>query len=84
MRVSAKELARRLNDYLGRVRHRRESFLIERNSRPVARIVPVEGTEPVTVARAFAAWCSAPPADSGFVDDLARVNAAGVPDRKLN
>ena len=79
--VSATELARKLGDYLARVRYRRESLLVERNGTPVARIVPVEEIEQVTVARALAAWCGAGPVDRDFADDLEKVNAADVPPR---
>ena len=77
--VSATELARRLGEYLARVRYRRESLLIERNGKAVARIVPIEDAEPVTLARALAAWCGAGPTDREFADDLERVNAADQP-----
>lgn len=77
--VSATELARKLGDYLARVRYRRESFLVERNGKPVARVVPVADAVPVTVARAFAAWCGAGPVDREFADDLEKVGAADVP-----
>lgn len=40
-RISATELARRLGDILGRVRYRGDSFVIERNGDPVARLVPL-------------------------------------------
>jgi prevent-host-death family protein len=36
--ISATELARRLGDILGRVRYRGDSFLVERNGEPVARL----------------------------------------------
>jgi prevent-host-death family protein len=77
--VSATELARKLGDYLARVRYRRESLLVERNGKPVARIVPVEDHEPVTLAQALAAWCGAGPVDPTFADDLEKVNAADLP-----
>ena len=77
--ISATELARKLGDYLARVRYRRESLLIERNGKPVARIVPVENAEPATVAQALAAWCGAGPVDDDFAGDLEKVNAADAP-----
>jgi prevent-host-death family protein len=40
-RISATELARKLGDVLGRVRYRGESFIVERNGTPVARLEPV-------------------------------------------
>ena len=40
-RISATELARRLGDVLARVRYRSDSFVVDRNGEPVARIVPL-------------------------------------------
>jgi len=73
-RISATDLARRLGDVLGRIRYRGESFTVERNGTPVARIGPVPGPPASTVREAVAAWISAS-ADPGFADDLERVRA---------
>lgn len=73
--VSATELVRRLGDILGRVRYRRETFLIERNGRPVARLTPVDVASPATpLGEALSAWCER--RDPSFADDLERVGAA--------
>ncbi len=77
--VSATELARRLGDYLARVRYRRESFLIERNGKPVARVGPAVDAAPVTLSRALAIWCGAGPRDPGFAEDLEAVGDADLP-----
>lgn len=77
--VSATELARKLGDYLARVRYRRESFLVEKNGKPVARVIPAEDPPPVTLSRALAIWCAAAPHDPGFADDLEVVSAADAP-----
>lgn len=74
--VSATELARKLGEYLARVRYRGESFLVEKNGKPVARVVPATAPEVVTMSRALAAWSAAGKADPGFADDLERVGAA--------
>jgi prevent-host-death family protein len=74
--VSATELARKLGDYLARVRYRRESLLVERSGKPVARIVPVSGSDVTTLARALAAWSGSAKPDSDFADDLERVGEA--------
>lgn len=74
--VSATELARKLGDYLARVRYRRESFLVGKNGRVVARIVPAEDPAPITLSRALAIWCGVTPRDPGFADDLEAVGAA--------
>jgi antitoxin (DNA-binding transcriptional repressor) of toxin-antitoxin stability system len=77
-RISATELVRRLGDVLGRIRYRGESFVVDRNGAPVARIGPVAGAPRGTLADALAAW-GVDPADPGFANDLARVNAADRP-----
>ena len=40
-KISATELARQLGHILGRVRFRRDVFVVERNGQPVARLVPL-------------------------------------------
>jgi prevent-host-death family protein len=77
--ISATDLARKLGDYLARVRYRRESFIVERNGRPVARVVPVAEQETVTLSRALAIWRGAAPRDPTFADDLEAVGAADTP-----
>lgn len=78
-RITATELARGLGDVLGRIRYRNESFLVERNGVPVARLVPVPGTGPASVRAALENWRHAAPADPTFADDLERV---GTLDRR--
>lgn len=77
--VSATELARNLGDILARIRYRQESFIVERNGRPVARIVPAEPGEAGTIREALTAWIAGAASDPTFADDLARVNAADRP-----
>lgn len=77
--ISATALARKLGDYLARVRYRRESFLVERNGKAVARIVPAADAEPVTLSRALSAWCGAGDVDPSFAEDLARVGSSDLP-----
>ena len=75
-RISATDLARRLGDVLGRVRYRGDSFVVERNGDPVARIVPLAEESPTTVEEALRAWRAAGAPDESFADDLARIGAA--------
>ena len=77
--VSATELARNIGDILARVRYRRESFIVERNGRPVARIEPPDEGATGTVRDALAAWFAGRTDDPTFADDLDRVNAADRP-----
>ena len=74
--VTATELARKLGDLLARVRYRHESFVVERNGKAVAKLVPSDHVVPPALAAALAAWTGAAPADPGFADDLERVAAA--------
>lgn len=78
-RISATELARRLGDILGRIRYQGESFTVERNGRPVARLTPVREPEPATLVEAIAAWKQAVGTDANLADDLERVRAADRP-----
>ena len=74
--ISATELARKLGDFLGRVRYRGESFVVERNGVAVARVVPATEATPPALAQALAVWSGSGLDDAGFASDLERVNAA--------
>jgi prevent-host-death family protein len=78
-RISATELARNLGDVLGRIRYQGESFTIERNGKPVARLTPVRAAQPTTVGDAFSAWKDAIGRDPGLAEDLERIGAADRP-----
>ena len=65
-RISSTDLVRRLGDVLARVRYLGDTFTIERNGDPVARLAPLPGASPTTVREAFA-------------DALERVIAADQP-----
>jgi prevent-host-death family protein len=75
--IAATELVRSLGDILARVKYRRDSFVVERNGTPVARVVPIESDQKATLAEALAAWSEA--SDPSFADDLVRVGAADRP-----
>jgi antitoxin (DNA-binding transcriptional repressor) of toxin-antitoxin stability system len=64
-----------MDDVLVRIRYRGDSFLIERNGEPVARIVPLDSASPASVRESLAAWSSVGPPDDGFAADLERVEA---------
>jgi prevent-host-death family protein len=78
-RVSATELARRLGDVLARVRYRHDSFVVDRNGEPVARIAPIPQATVTTLHEAFSAWRATGPPDPPFADDLERIGAADEP-----
>lgn len=79
--ISATELARHLGDVLSRVRYRRESFVIERNRRAVARLGPLSDPGATSVKEVLEAWCKTGGPDPEFAEDLARVNRADQPPR---
>jgi antitoxin (DNA-binding transcriptional repressor) of toxin-antitoxin stability system len=79
--ISATELARSLGDVLGKVRYRREVFIVERNGEPIARLSPLSSGAAVSLAEGFRAWRAAAVHDPAFADDLERVNAADRPPR---
>jgi antitoxin (DNA-binding transcriptional repressor) of toxin-antitoxin stability system len=76
--ISATELARKRGDVLGRVRYRGESFIVERNGVPVARLEPVAGGGAVTLREALTAWRAGGP-DAGWAAALERVGEADRP-----
>jgi prevent-host-death family protein len=78
-RISATDLARSLGDVLGRVRYRGDSFVIERNGAPVARLAPVAEGSPGTVREAVRAWREAGERDEDFADVLEQVGSADQP-----
>ncbi len=77
--ITATELARKLGDFLGRVRYRGESFLVERNGVAVARLEPANVASPPRLAEALAVWSGSGLEDASFADDLERVNTADKP-----
>jgi len=80
-RISATEFARKLGDVLARVRYRGDSYIVERNGHPVARVAPVLDQSGATVRAAMAAWRAAGAPDPTFADDLERVgNVDRVPE----
>jgi prevent-host-death family protein len=78
-RISATELARRLGDVLARVRYRGDTFLVERNGAPIARVTPAPEGSPTSLREAFEAWGSGGEPEEAFADDLERVGAADRP-----
>lgn len=74
--VSATELVRKLGDILGHIRYRGDSFLIERNGDPVARLGPVAHAPAVTAGEALGAWMATGKGDPAFARDLEEVGRA--------
>ena len=78
-RITATELARTIGDVLGRVRYRGDTFVVERNGDPVARITPVAGHAGGTLREFVELWRSSGPPDPSFADDLELVNSLDQP-----
>jgi antitoxin (DNA-binding transcriptional repressor) of toxin-antitoxin stability system len=73
--ISTTEAARHLGDYLARVKHKGERFLLTKNDQPIAELSPATGSRRATWAEMVAALARLP-RDSGFADDLEKVNEA--------
>jgi prevent-host-death family protein len=70
--IAAAELARRLDDILARVKCRHDSFVVERNGTPIARVVPIESAgREATLGEALTAWSGT--SEPSFAEDLSRV-----------
>lgn len=75
-RISSTDLARSLGDVLGRVRDLGDSFIVERNGEPVARLSPLSEGVRATVREGLRAWAEAGPPDPSFAEDLERIEVA--------
>ena len=78
-RISATDLARRAGEVLGRVRYRGDSFVVDRNGDPVARISPVAGVSTGTARELVEVWRSGGAPEASFADDLEAVGALDLP-----
>lgn len=76
--IPATHLARNLGEVLARIRYVGESFIVEKNGVPVARMVPIEPKKGITVGEFIRLWTARGP-DPEFADALAKVNAADRP-----
>lgn len=76
--VSATDLARKLGYTLARVQLRHESFVVEKNGHPVARVVPFTEGRVATLRDVLEVWASAPP-DADFADVLEQVGRDDAP-----
>jgi hypothetical protein len=76
--ISATAMARQLGDVLGRIRYRRESFIIERNGTVIATLEPAAPEVRGSVRAALDAWRSAAERDTDFADSLERIGATDM------
>jgi prevent-host-death family protein len=77
--ISSTEAARHLGDYLARVKHKGERFIVTKNDQPIAELSPAKGASRVTWGELKAIFGSKP-IDPKFADDLERVNSADQPE----
>jgi len=73
--VSATDAARHLGDYLARVKHKGEHFLLTKNDLAIAELVPAPGSRRATWGDLMDAL-EGLPHDPTFADDLKKVNEA--------
>jgi prevent-host-death family protein len=78
-RISAAELGRRLTEVLGRVRTAKETYVVEDNGDPVARLVPLATERKMTLRELIEGWHTRGVPDPEFAADLERINAADRP-----
>jgi prevent-host-death family protein len=76
--VSSTEAARNLGACLSRIKHTGDSYILTRNNRPVAELVPVAEAVGGTLGELVEAL-QLTRADADFADDLERVNRADAP-----
>ena len=72
--VSTTWAARNLGDCLARIKHTGDQFVLLKNGRPMAELVPVAGSR-ATLREVWDALSSVP-VDADFADDLQAVNSA--------
>lgn len=76
--VSTTWAARNLGDCLARIRHTEDRFVLLKNDKPVAELIPLAGSRTTTVQELWDAM-AAVPVDEGFAEDLKSVNSADRP-----
>lgn len=71
--ITSTEAARHLGDYLARVKHKGEHFLLTKNDQPIAELLPASGSRRATWGEIVTAT-ERMPRDPSFADDLEKVN----------
>lgn len=77
--ISSTEAVRGFGDCLARVKHRGDSFVITKNHRAVAKLVPAGEAKGTTAGELFDLLRQLPPVDAAFADDLERANSREMP-----
>lgn len=75
IRISSTEAARNLGDCLARIKHTGDTYVLLKNRRPVAELVPVAGSRGSTLRELWTAMAEVR-ADNDFGSDLEKVNNA--------
>lgn len=73
--VSTTWAARHLGDCLARIKHTDDQFVLVKNGKPIAELVPVAGSRRTTLRQLWDALASVR-VDPGFADDLQAVNSS--------
>lgn len=73
--ISTTEAARNLGECLERIRHTGDRYVLMKNRRPVAELVPVPAARKTTLRALWEAMRETR-ADEGFARDLERVNSS--------
>ena len=76
--ISTTEAARHFGDYLARVKHKGERFLLTKNDQPIAELSPAAGSRRGTWGEMKSAVAQLPH-DPAFADDLEKVNLGDQP-----
>ena len=73
--VSTTWAARNLGDCLARIKHTDDQFVLVKNGKPIAELVPAAGSRRATLRQVWGALASVR-VDPGFADDLQAVNSS--------
>ena len=76
--ISSTEAARNLGECLSRIKHTGDSYILTRNHRPVAELVPFAEAGTGTLGELLEAL-RLTAVDAGFADDLERINRSDKP-----
>ena len=76
--IPCTEAARKLGDCLERIRHTSDSFILTKNQKPVAELLPLAQTSSCTLGD-LVQDLRALPSDPDFANDLDKVNRGDEP-----
>ena len=79
VRISSTELARSIGEILGRLRYGGETFIIERNGKPIAVLSPYPADGKRSLREIAREWIEADENDPGFADVLEDIGRADAP-----